>query len=127
MVLDHWAKIEAIIGKKSYSSTKQSSKAIWTYGVQLWGNASNSNLEILERFQSKVLQIITDAPWYVPNAVIKRDLQVLSVRQEVGNYSVTCRQRLDDHPNSLAKSLLQRTDYSRGLKWYYPADLATRF
>jgi hypothetical protein len=39
----------------------------------LWGSASNSNLEILEKFQSKVLQIITDAPWYVPNAVMKRD------------------------------------------------------
>jgi hypothetical protein len=26
-------------------------KPIWTYGVQLWGYASNSNLEILERFQ----------------------------------------------------------------------------
>jgi hypothetical protein len=44
----------------------------------------------------------------VPNAVIKRDLQVLSVRQEARNYSVTYRQRLDDHPNSLAKSLFQR-------------------
>jgi len=37
-------------------------KPIWTYGVQLWGSASKSNLEILERFQSKVLRIITDAP-----------------------------------------------------------------
>jgi len=35
---------------------------VWTYGIQLWGTASNSNLEILERFQSKVLRIITDAP-----------------------------------------------------------------
>jgi len=28
-------------------------KPIWAYGVQLWGSASNINLEILERFQSK--------------------------------------------------------------------------
>ena len=56
-------------------------KPTWTYGVQLWESASNSNLEILESFQSKVLLIITDAPRYVPNAVIMRDLQVLSVRQ----------------------------------------------
>jgi hypothetical protein len=64
-------------------------KPIWTYGAQLWGSASNSNLEILERFQSKGLWIITDAAWYVPNSVIKRDLQVLTVRQEVRNYNVT--------------------------------------
>jgi hypothetical protein len=56
-----------------------------------------------------------------------RDLQVLSVRQEVRKYSVTYRQRLNDHPNSLAKSLFQTPNYNRRLKRYYPADLATRF
>jgi hypothetical protein len=37
-------------------------KPIWTYGIQLWGTASTSNIEILERFQSKVLGMIVDAP-----------------------------------------------------------------
>jgi len=55
-------------------------KPVWTYGVQLWGSVSNCNIEILERFQSKVLRIITDAPPYVPNVVIKRDYKVLLVR-----------------------------------------------
>jgi hypothetical protein len=45
-------------------------KPIWTYGVQLWGTASKSNIDILERFQSKLLRNITDAPWYVPTTVI---------------------------------------------------------
>jgi len=74
-----------------------------------------------------VIRIITDAPWYVPNAVIKRDFKVLLVRQEMRNYSVTYRQRLDDHPNRLAKSLFQRTHYNLRRKRYYPADLATRY
>jgi hypothetical protein len=52
-------------------------KPILTYGVQLWGRASKSNIEILERFQSKFLRIITDAPWYVPNTMLR---QVLSVK-----------------------------------------------
>jgi hypothetical protein len=30
-------------------------KPVWAYGIQLWGSTANSNLEILERFQSKVL------------------------------------------------------------------------
>jgi len=94
---------------------------------RLWEKASNSNIEILEKFQSKVLRIITDAPRYVPNAVIIRDLQVLSVRHEVRNYNVTYRPRLNDHPNSLAKCLFQRPNYDRRLKRYYPADLTTRF
>jgi hypothetical protein len=37
-------------------------KPIWTYGIQLWGTASTSNVEILERFQSKALRLIVDAP-----------------------------------------------------------------
>jgi hypothetical protein len=114
-----------IIGRKSQLSLenklfvyKAILKPIWTYGVQLWGSASNSNIEILERFQSKGIRIIKDTPWYVPNAVMKRDLQVLSVGQEVPDYSVTYRQRLDDRPSSLAKSLFQRKNHSLRLKLY---------
>jgi hypothetical protein len=38
-------------------------KPIWTYGAPLWGSASTSNIEILQRFQNKVLRIIVNAPW----------------------------------------------------------------
>ena len=44
-----------------------------------------------------MLRIITDAQRYVPYAVMKWDLQVLLVRQEVRNYSVTYRQKLQCH------------------------------
>ena len=74
-----------------------------------------------------MLRIIGDAPSFVPNAVIICDLQVLSVRQEVRNCSVTYRQRLNGHPNNLSKSVFQRPNYNRRLKRYYPADLAARF
>jgi hypothetical protein len=86
-----------------------------------------SNIDILERFQSKVLRIITDALWYMPNTMIRRDLQILPVRQEVRNYSITYRHRLDNHPNRLAKSLLPGHTLNRRLKRCHPADLQTRF
>jgi hypothetical protein len=115
-------KLYWIIGRKSQLSlqnkllvNKTILKPIWTYGVKLWRSASNSNIEILKRFQLKVLRTIMDALWYVPNAVIKRDLKVLSVRREVRNYSGAYRQRLDDHPDRLAKSLFRRTNYNRRL------------
>jgi len=127
-------KLYCSIGRKSQLSLenkllvyKAIPKPIWTYGVQLCGSASNPNIETLEKFQSKVLRIITDALRYVPNAVIKRDIKVPSVRQEVRNYSVTYRQRLDDHPKRLAKMLFQRTHKNRTFKRYYPSDLAARF
>ena len=102
-------------------------KPIWTYGIQLWGTVSISNIDILERFQSKVLRIITDAPWYVPNAVIKHDLQVPSVRQEVRTFSVTYNERLEVYPNDLVTPLLQQPPHNYRLNRYYPADLATLF
>jgi hypothetical protein len=123
-----------IIGRKSQLSLankllvyKAILKPIWTYGIQLWGTASNSNIDILESFQSKVLRIITDAPWYVSNAVIKHDLQVPSVRQEVRTHSVTYHTRLNCHPNELVILLLQQPPHNHKLKRYYPADLTTRF
>jgi hypothetical protein len=62
-------------------------KPIWTYGIQLWGTASTSNVEILERFQSKALRLIVDAPWYVPNTIIRRDLHMPTVKEEIRHYS----------------------------------------
>jgi hypothetical protein len=49
-------------------------KPIWTYGIQLWGTSFKSNVEILERFQLKAQRIIVDAPWYVPNNHIRKNL-----------------------------------------------------
>jgi len=78
-----------IIGRKSQLSLENKLlvyklivKPVWTYGIQLWGTASNTNLEIVERFQSKALRIITDARRYVPNTIIKRDVQIPTVKQE---------------------------------------------
>jgi hypothetical protein len=34
---------------------------MWTYGIQLWGTASTSNIGIVELFQSKVFRLIVDA------------------------------------------------------------------
>jgi len=99
-------------------------RPVWTYGVQLWGTASISNLEILERFQSKVLRIITDVTWYMPNSVIQRDLQVPTVNQAARKYTVNYRKRLDVHPNSLANTSFQEKLADRRLKRLYPGDLA---
>ena len=47
-------------------------KPVWTYGIQLWGTASNSNIEILQQFQSETLRFLIDTPWYVTNETIHR-------------------------------------------------------
>jgi hypothetical protein len=94
-----------------YSETNQNSinnklliykpilKPIWAYKIQLWGTASTSNIEILERFQLKALRMITDAPWYVSNTVIRNDLQIPMVKHEISRYSYNYSSRLSVHPN----------------------------
>jgi hypothetical protein len=68
------------------NSIKMPSPIILRYS-QLWGTASTSNIEILERFESKALRIMVDAPWYVPNNHIRRDLQMPSDKEEICRYS----------------------------------------
>jgi len=41
---------------------KQILKPVWTYGIQLWGCTKQSNTDIIQRFQNKVLRNIVNAP-----------------------------------------------------------------
>jgi hypothetical protein len=124
----HW-----LLGRKSQLSTinklllyKAILKPIWTYCIQLWGTASTSNIEILERFQFKVLRMIVNAPWYVPNSLIPRDLSCPTVKDEIRRYSSHYSDRLCTHPNHLAVNLLQLPD-TRHLRRFLPNDLPDRF
>jgi UV DNA damage repair endonuclease len=82
-------------------------KLIRTYGIQLWGTISNSNIEILERFHSKVLRLIVDAHWYVLNSVIRNDLPIPTVNEEIGRFSSHYNVRISVHPNGLIASLTE--------------------
>jgi hypothetical protein len=71
-----------------------------------------SNIEILECFHSKALQMIVDAPWYVPNTVIRTDLQIPTVNEEICRYSSQYSARLRAHPNDLTVNLIELPDNS---------------
>lgn len=102
-------------------------KPVWTYGIQLWGTASNSNLEILQRFQNKVLRSIVNAPWYVTSSSIEKDLQMPSIREEIKRHSSNYSDRINEHKNTLAKQLFDNTGEVRRLKRFKPNDLVNRF
>ena len=40
-------------------------ESAWTYGIELWGCASPSNIAKIQRYQSIILRLITNAPWFV--------------------------------------------------------------
>ena len=100
---------------------------VWTYGNQLWGTASNCNIEILQRFQSKTLRSLIDAPWYVTNETIHHNLKIPTVKEEVSKFSNRYNTRIDDHQNPLVTQLLDTADQIRRLKGQYPLDLSIRF
>jgi hypothetical protein len=101
-------------------------KPIWAYGVPLWGKASNSNIEILQRYQNKVLRAIVSAPWYVPNKVTHADLTVPTIREEMTKFNVKYRDKITTHSNGLAFTLLEEEE-PRRMKTFKPTDLTTRF
>jgi hypothetical protein len=123
----HW-----LFGRKPKLSTSNKPlihkiifKPIWTYRIKLWGTSSTSNIEILEHFQSKTLRMMVHTPWYVSNMVIRMDLTIPTVKEELRRYSSQYSDRLSAHPNDLIVNLLELPDNRRLLE-NLPNDLSTR-
>ena len=81
-----------LIGRNSKLSTynklliyKHVLKPVWTYGIQLWGCASETNIAIIQMFQNKALRTIVNAPWYMRNYDLHRDLQIDKVKPLYNN------------------------------------------
>jgi hypothetical protein len=122
-----------IIGRKSklsltnkISICKVTLKPIWIYGIPLWGKASQSIIEILQRLQNKNLRIVTNAPRYVPNHVIHTDLQIPTIREEITRLSTNYKAKIEVNPNKLTTNLFEKNGQDR-LRRYSPLDLPTRF
>lgn len=120
-----------LLGRHSSLSTynkillyKQVLKPVWTYGIQLWGCASKSNILIIQRFQNKVLRSIVNAPWYVRNSDLHRDLQMDTVDQTITKFARNHEQRLHQHGNVEAIQLLDNINITRRLKRVKPFELA---
>lgn len=125
-----YRKMYWLIGRHSPLSTynkillyKQVLKPVWTYGIQLWGCAKKSNIEIIQRFQNKVLRNIVNAPWYIQNIELHKDLAVELVTEEIKKFANSHEQRLLQHVNVEAIQLLDNTQIVRRLKRVKPFEL----
>jgi hypothetical protein len=70
--------------------------------------------------------MIVDAPWYVPNTIIRRDLQIQTDTEEIRRYSSQYNARLSAHPNDLIVNLMELPD-NRRMRRHLPNDLPARF
>ena len=79
-------------------------KTVWAYGIELWGFASN--ITIIQRYQSKLLRSITNAPQYVSNQTLHSDLDIPHVHTVFRERRANHRTALDSHPNPLTEPLV---------------------
>jgi len=126
-----YRKMYYLLGRNSTLSThnklllyNQILKPIWAYGSQLWGCASKTNIETIQRFQNKVLRGIVNAPWYIRNDDLHRDLKIETVASAINKNAVSHTKRLTQHVNEEAARLLNTAGIERRLKRKKPDDLA---
>ena len=102
-----------LIGKHSFLSLenkfliyKTVLKPVWTYGIELLGCATKSNIAVIQRYQSKLLRTVTNAPWYVSNQTLHSDLHIPHVHTVFRERAATHNTTLDSHPNPLMEPLV---------------------
>jgi uncharacterized protein YeeX (DUF496 family) len=95
---------------------------VWSYGIQLWGWASESNIQVFQRYQNKVLKCIFNASWYVRNSD-HRDLEIETVTNIIAKFAKSHEKRLQDHINTEASRLLNVNSITRRLKRKKPLEL----
>jgi hypothetical protein len=88
----------------------------WSYGILLWGCASDSNIQIIQRYQNIVLKCIVNAPWYVRNSDLHRDLGIETVTHIIAKFAKSHEKRLQDHTNIEASRLLNVNNITRRLQ-----------
>jgi hypothetical protein len=94
--------------------------------IRAVSSSKRSGFNIHDLTHSKALRMIVDAPWYVPNTVIRRDLQIPIVKEEIRSYSSQYSAHLSAHPNDLTVNLMELPD-NRRLRRHLLNDLSTRF
>jgi len=85
-------------------------KPAWTYGIELWGCASPSDIAKIQRYQSKLLRLITNAPQFVTNQTLHQDLCIEAVRNVFRGKAAAHHKTLSEHPNPLIGPLTNQSN-----------------
>ena len=78
-------------------------KSICIYGIQHWGSVKKSNLNEIQTFQNITLRKITNAPPFISNLTLHKDLGTKTVEEEAAVFYKRFYIRLENHENPLIK------------------------
>ena len=95
-------------------------KPIWSYGIEMWGCSSKSNIVIIQRSLSKILRAIANAPCYVTNHTLHTDFSIPIVSDVI--HERINKHHNKSHPSPLLQPLTQPMN-TRRLKRCRPFDL----
>ena len=82
-------------------------KPIWSYGIELWGCASKSNVVIMQRSQSKILRAIANAPRYVTNHRLHTFFNIPYISDVIHEIINKHHNKLEANPNPVLQPVLQ--------------------
>ena len=74
--------------------------SIWTFGIELWAYACKSNITVIQSCRSEILRAIFDAPRYVKNDMIHKDLDIPAVHEIIHYRCINLRTELESHSNT---------------------------
>ena len=81
--------------------------SICSYGTELWGCASKSNIVIMQRSKYKILRATANALRYVTNRTVHTDCNITYVSDVIHERISKHHNNLEAHPNPLLEPLLQ--------------------
>jgi hypothetical protein len=122
-----------LLGRKSDLSIHNKlilyKQVIHQFGVMVssFGAAPVSlNIQVIQRYQNKVLKCIVNAPWYVRNSDLHRDLGIETIADIIVKFTNAHAERLQNHINIEVSRLLNMNNITRRLKWKKLFELVKR-
>ncbi|KAI5702054.1 hypothetical protein M8J75_016147 [Diaphorina citri] len=88
-----------------------------TYACPIWIAAAKSHTKKIQVFQNKVLRIICNAPWFVKNKNIRRDLRMVAVEETLIKRTI---EFLRDNPHGIG---IRNPALRRRIRPHLPQDL----
>ena len=82
-----------------------------------------SHINKIETMRAKILRTMVNAPWYVRNEDIRRDLGIPRVKEEINKYAEKYKEGIATRPNRLATETINTSNMERRLERKYPVDL----
>lgn len=95
-------------------------RPLLTYACPAWCAVCPSGLKSIQIFQNKMLRISVDAPWFIRNSQLHRELNIEYITEHIKKLSTSCFERLRTSKN--AYQLGRKRSYTR-LKRRLPQEI----